>query len=125
MIDITTTALPQIAAGTVRPLAVLRADRIAALPDVPVMAETGLAGMEANIWNLLLVPAGTPQPIVDRLSSALGEVTLDSAVQQKFAQLGVVPSGTEKMPAPEIKNFVQTEADRREEVIKAAGVSAD
>ena len=125
MIDVTTTALPQITAGTVQPLAVLRAERIAALPDVPTMAETGLAGMEANIWNLLLVPAGTPQPIVDRLSGALGEVTLDPAVQQKFAQLGVVPPGTEKMPAPEIKNFVQTEADRWEEVIKAAGVSAD
>ena len=65
MIDVSTTALPQIAAGTVRPLAVLRVERIAALPDVPTMAETGLPNMEANIWNLLLAPKGTPQPVVD------------------------------------------------------------
>lgn len=47
-------------AGTVRPLAVLRAERIAALPDVPTTAETRLENMEANIWNLLLAPKGKP-----------------------------------------------------------------
>ena len=125
MIDVSTTALPQIAAGTVRPLAVLRAERIAAQPDVPTMAETGLPNMEANIWNLLLAPNGTPQPVVDRLSGGLHEVTQDPTVQQQFAQLGIVPPTAETTPAPQIEEFVQTETDRWQGVIKAAGVSAD
>ena len=125
MIDVSTTALPQITAGTVRPLAVLRHERIAALPDVPTMAETGLKNMEATIWNLLLVPAGTPQPVLDRLSGALREVTQDPGVQAKLAPLGVVPPSAEKTSAPEIEAFVKAETDRWRQVIEAAGVSAD
>ena len=125
MIDVSTTALPQISAGAVRPLAVLRRERLAALPDVPTTAETGLANMEANIWNLLLAPAGTPQPVVDRLAGALHDVTQDPAVQEKFAQLGIVPPDAANTPAPQIEQFVQTEIARWQEVIKAAGISAD
>jgi tripartite-type tricarboxylate transporter receptor subunit TctC len=125
MIDVSTTALPQIKAGTVRPLAVLRAQRIAALPDVPTTAETGLENMEANIWNLLLAPKGTPQPVVDRLTSTLDEVTRDPAVQEKLAQLGVEPSGQDNMSGPQIEEFVQAETDRWRSVIEAAGVSAN
>jgi tripartite-type tricarboxylate transporter receptor subunit TctC len=125
MIDVSTTALPQITSGTVRPLAVLRHERIAALPDVPTMAETGLANMEANIWNLLLAPAGTPQSVVDRLTGALRDVTQDPAVQERFAQLGIVPPDATSTPAPQIEQFVQTEIARWQEVLKAAGVSAD
>lgn len=110
MVDVSTTALPQIRAGTVRPLAVLRGQRIAALPDVPTTAETGLEGMEANIWNLLLAPQGTPRPVMDRLAGALREVTEDPGIRQKLAQLGVEPSVQGGMPAPQIE---------------AAGVSAD
>lgn len=125
MIDVSTTALPQIAVGTVRPLAVLRSERIAALPDVPTTAETGLANMEANIWNLLLAPNGTPQPMVDRLTGVLHDVTQDPAVQERFAQLGIVPPGPDNTPAPQIEEFAQTETARWQGMIKAAGVSAD
>ena len=125
MIDVSTTALPQIAASTVRPLAVLRVERIAALPDVPTMVETGLQNMEANIWNLLLAPKGTPQPIVERLTGVLHDVTQDPAVQGKFAQLGIVPPGPDNLPAPQIEAFVEMETARWQGVIKAAGVSAD
>lgn len=84
------------AVGLVRSLAILRRERVAALPDVLTMAETGLANMEANKWNLLLAPAGTPQPVVDHLAGAL-----------------------------QIEQFVQAKIARWQEVIKAAGICAD
>ena len=54
--------------GTVRPLAVLRAERIDVVPEVPTTAEVGLNNIEAHIWNVLLAPKGTPQPVLDRLT---------------------------------------------------------
>ena len=125
MVDVTTTAVPQIKAGTVRPLAVLRAQRIAVVPDVPTTAEVGLQNMEANIWNVLLAPKGTPQPVLDRLATALRETMQDPAVQERLAQLGVeLPTQTQATPA-EIRAYIQAEVDRWLPVIKAAGVSAD
>jgi tripartite-type tricarboxylate transporter receptor subunit TctC len=125
MVDVTTTAVPQIKAGTVRPLAVLRAQRIAVVPDVPTTAEVGLQNMEANIWNVLLAPKGTPQPVLDRLATALRATMQNPAVQERLAQLGVeLPSQTQATPA-EIRAYIQAEVDRWLPVIKAAGVSAD
>jgi tripartite-type tricarboxylate transporter receptor subunit TctC len=125
MIDVSTTALPQIKAGTVRPLAVLRAERIAALPDVPTTAETRLENMEANIWNLLLAPKGTPQPVMDRLARSLREVTQDPAIKEKLALLGVEGSAQDNLSTSQIEEFVQAETARWRSVIEAAGVSAD
>jgi tripartite-type tricarboxylate transporter receptor subunit TctC len=125
MVDVTTTAVPQIKAGTVRPLAVLRAQRIAVVPDVPTTAEVGLQNMEANIWNVLLAPKGTPKPVLDRLATALRETMQDPAVKERLAQLGVeLPTQTQTTPA-EIRAYIQAEVDRWLPVIKAAGVSAD
>jgi tripartite-type tricarboxylate transporter receptor subunit TctC len=125
MVDVTTTAVPQIKAGTVRPLAVLRAQRIAVVPDVPTTAEVGLQNMEANIWNVLLAPKGTPQPVVDRLATALRETMQEPAVKERLAELGVeLPTQTQATPA-EIRAYIQAEVDRWSPVIKAAGASAD
>ena len=81
--------------------------------------------MEANIWNLLLAPEGTPQPVMDRLAAAPREVTEDAGIRQKLARLGVKPSGQGGEPVLQIEAFVQAETDRWGAVIKAAGVSAD
>src|SRR3954466_1094489 len=61
------TAVPQVKAGKIRALGVTTAKRSALLPDLPTIAEGGLAGYEANNWYGLLAPAKTPQPIIDRL----------------------------------------------------------
>ena len=125
MFDVTTTAVPQIKAGMVRPLAVLRAERIAVVPDVPTTAEVGLQNMEANIWNVLLAPKGTPQPVLDHLATALRATMQDPAVQERLAQLGVeLPTQTQATPEA-IRAYIQAEIDRWLPVIKAAGVSAD
>ena len=125
MVDVTTTAVPQIKAGTVRPLAVLRAERIDVVPEVPTTAEVGLSNMEANIWNVLLAPKGTPQPVLDRLTTALHETMQDPAVRERLAKLGVEPPAQTQATPAEIKTYIQADIDRWLPIIKAAGASAD
>ena len=57
-------------------------------PDVPTFAESGVSGMESGTWNSLLVPAGTPQAIVQRLSSELGKSLNSSETKERFATIG-------------------------------------
>lgn len=125
MVDVTTTAVPQIKADTVRPLAVLRAQRIDVVPEVPTMAEVGLNNMEANIWNVLLAPKGTPQPVLDRLTTALHETMDNPAVRERLAKLGVQPPSETQATSAEIKSFIQADIDRWLPIIKTAGASAD
>jgi tripartite-type tricarboxylate transporter receptor subunit TctC len=125
MIDASTTVVPQVKADKVRPLAVLSEQRIAALPDVPTMAEAGLKNMEAEIWHVLLAPKGTPKPIVDRLGTALHVALQDSNVREQLAALGIEPPSEDGMTSEDIRVFVKTEIERWGPVIQSAGVSAD
>jgi tripartite-type tricarboxylate transporter receptor subunit TctC len=125
MIDASTTVVPQVKAGTVRPLAVLSEQRIAALPDVPTMAEAGLKNVQADIWHVLLAPKGTPKPILDRLGVVLHGVLQDASVREQLTKLGIQPSGRDDMTSEGIKTFIHTEIERWRPVIKAAGISAE
>jgi tripartite-type tricarboxylate transporter receptor subunit TctC len=86
-----TTAVQQVNAGTLRALAVTGAKRSPALPDVPTMTEAGLPGQEAYTWQGVLVPAGTPKPIVDLLHRALVRMVAEPEVKERFAALGFEP----------------------------------
>jgi tripartite-type tricarboxylate transporter receptor subunit TctC len=108
----------------VRPLAVLSAQRIKALPDVPSMAEAGLKNVEADIWHVLLAPKGTPKPIVDRLGTALHASLQDANVHEQLVKLGIEPSGKDGMKSEDIKAFIRAEIKRWTPIIQAAGVSA-
>ncbi|WP_048441782.1 tripartite tricarboxylate transporter substrate binding protein [Caenimonas sp. SL110] len=74
--------------GRLKPLAVTSAKRSASLPDVPTMAESGLPGFEAVSWIGALVPAGTPQPIVDKIHTDLVAVLRMPEVREKLGALG-------------------------------------
>jgi len=84
---------PHIRSGKLRPIAVTSAQRAASLPDVPTMAESGLAGFEAVSWIGALVPAGTPKPIVDRIHADMVAVLKMPDVQEKLAASGAVLVG--------------------------------
>ena len=119
------TALPQIKAGKVRAIAVASAKRSALLPDVPTVAESGIAGLsgyEAYSWAAFMVPAGTPKDIVQRLSADIGKALADPQVKQRLYD-----AGAEAMPTtPEaFGKMLHTEIDKWTKVVRAADIKID
>jgi tripartite-type tricarboxylate transporter receptor subunit TctC len=80
--------------GALRALAVTSAERWPDLPDVPTMAEAGVPDFVVTSWGAISVPAGTPHPIVARLSEAIRDAAADPAVQARFAPAGNRPLGS-------------------------------
>lgn len=123
MIDLTSNALPQIEAGTVRPIAVLRQDRVPALPDVPTTAEIGFPELKATIWNVLLAPKATPPHMVSKLNAALRSALADPAVQARLTKLGVEPSESSVRTTEAGRAFIKTEVERWFPIVKASGAT--
>lgn len=100
--------LPQAQAGKVRLLAVTGSKRVASLPEVPTMAEAGVPGYELIIWFGVTAPAGTPRPIVSRLSREIGEIQKQPAFKERFAASGVeLATTTPEAFAELIKHDIQ------------------
>jgi len=114
-----TAALPQARAGHVRALAVTSAQRSPAAPDVPTMEEAGVKDCVISEWNGILAPAGTPQPLIDRLSAELAKIMRDPAIKAKFADLGADAIGS--TPA-ELAAYMEAERKKWAEVVKAANI---
>jgi tripartite-type tricarboxylate transporter receptor subunit TctC len=114
-----TAALPQARAGHVRALAVTSAQRSPAAPDVPTMEEAGVKDCVISEWNGILAPAGTPQPLIDRLSAELARIMRDSAIKAKFADLGADAIGS--TPA-ELAAYMEAERKKWAEVVKTANI---
>jgi tripartite-type tricarboxylate transporter receptor subunit TctC len=111
----------QINAGKVRALGVSSTERVPALPDVPTVAEAGVPGFDAVGWTLFLAPAGTPKPIIDRLSKELSEVAQTPDVQELIVRLGTIPV---KSPTPpELERFLAAEIDRWGKLIERASMA--
>jgi tripartite-type tricarboxylate transporter receptor subunit TctC len=113
---------PGIAAGSLRALAVSGAQRIAALPSVPTVAEAGLPGFEVTVWQGLLAPAGVPPPILALLGTELAAALATPAMRERLLALGVAPIGSD--PAG-FGRFLEAEFTRWGEVIRRAGVQVD
>ncbi|HKA81389.1 MAG TPA: tripartite tricarboxylate transporter substrate binding protein [Xanthobacteraceae bacterium] len=113
--------LTHIRAGKLRALAVTGARRNAALPDVPTIAEAGLAGYECTLWQAMVAPAATPPAIVARLNREVTAVLNDADVRAAFAKQGVEPEpGSPDALGARIRDDVQ----KWREVITSAGIRA-
>ena len=115
-------ALPQIKAGKLIPLAVTSTRRNPALPDVPSLAETGLAGYEATAWYGVIAPANTPPDIVRQIHEASVKALQSPEIAQRMAAIGA--SGTPSSPA-EFSDFIRSEINRWAPVIKQSGAKVD
>jgi tripartite-type tricarboxylate transporter receptor subunit TctC len=89
MFDPALTMKPQIDAGKLRPLAVSSAKRIATMPDIPTFGDQGFPGVVLTVPSVVLLPAGTPQPVVDTLADVLGKSLDDPALVKHFEEQGV------------------------------------
>jgi tripartite-type tricarboxylate transporter receptor subunit TctC len=83
-------AMGQLAAGTVRALAITTAKRSPQTPDIPTLMELGLVDYPVESWNALFAPAGTPKPIVDRLAAVMAEMAKDETHQKRMADIGSI-----------------------------------
>ncbi|MGH8616685.1 MAG: Bug family tripartite tricarboxylate transporter substrate binding protein [Burkholderiales bacterium] len=115
-------ALQQARSGKLRALAVTSAKRVAAAPELPTVAESGVPGYEMSIWNGLLAPAGTPKPVLDRLHVELLKVLAMPEVKQSFNNIGAeVVTGT---PA-QFAAFIKSDLAKYAKVVKDADVRID
>jgi tripartite-type tricarboxylate transporter receptor subunit TctC len=89
MVEILAPMLPQIRSGNLRALAVTFDHRFPGLPDVPTLAEGGVAGYEASAWNALAAPARTPKPVIDRLNREVRTAVAAPELRQRLQELGV------------------------------------
>jgi tripartite-type tricarboxylate transporter receptor subunit TctC len=111
-----------IKAGKLRPLAVTGSTRSAQLPDVPTVAEQGIAGYEAYVWMGLLAPKGTPQPIVDKIYRDVKDVLAASEVKAYMATAGIEIVGS--TPA-EFGAFYRQERVQWAKIVKETGAKAE
>ncbi|WP_454763964.1 Bug family tripartite tricarboxylate transporter substrate binding protein [Cupriavidus campinensis] len=112
-------AMPMIQSGKFRALATTGARRAAELPEVPTMAESGLAGYEIVSWQAIFAPAGTPMPIVNKLAAEIGKIIRQPDIKARLAGMGVEPSGAG--PA-ELASFQKSEVAKWANLIKVANI---
>jgi len=121
--DATPTAMPLAKAGKLRALGAGMAKRVAAMPDLPTLQEQGLPGFECYTWNVLLAPAGTPKPIVDKLNAAINKSLADPAVSSALEKAGIDP--TPGSTPETTTDFVKAELAKWAPIIKASGAEID
>jgi len=122
MFDNLASSLAQMRAGRVKALAVTTAKRSALAPELPTIAESGLPGFDISTWFGVFAPGGTPRDIVERLHAEFVKALADPAVRETMLKLGAEPVGN--TPA-EFAAYIQSEARKYAEVIKASGARVD
>ncbi len=121
-IDGLTTLYPLIKAGKLRPLAIARAERWPALPDVPTLAESGFPDFIIDAWTGVVAPAGTPRAIVDKLNGAINDSLKTPEAQALFAKFSAVA----KLGTPEeFKTYLAEQMQKWATIVKVANARID
>lgn len=120
MFNLVTGAQPQIRAGQVRAIAVLSDRRSVVLPDVPTTAELGMPGLEFGSWFCLMLPKGTPAPVVQALNGLANEILQEPAARARLEAQGldIIGGGPERLAA-----LLDSELRRHAEIVRFAGIS--
>lgn len=116
------TVLPQVQAKKLNGIAVLGAKRSAAIPEMPTLAEAGLAGFEVNNWSGLFAPAGTPAAIVNRLNMESNRIMQLPEVQARLPKEGL---RFVAMTPQQFGDFVKSEKEKWAPIVKMTGARAD
>ena len=117
-----TASIPHVRAGRLRPLGVTSAKRSVQLPEVPTIAEGGVPGYQAVIWNAVLAPRGTPKAILDRLSTEVAAAMRTPEVAERYRALGAETIGS---TPGEFATFLRAEIAQYARVIKESGLKAE
>jgi tripartite-type tricarboxylate transporter receptor subunit TctC len=114
--------LPHVKSGRINVLAIASAKRSPTMPDLPTMDEAGVRGFEASTWAGLLMPAGTPQPIINKLYADLQKIYAQADMKERMATGGFEAIGSSPK---EFAAYLDLEVARWEKVIRAAGIKAE
>jgi tripartite-type tricarboxylate transporter receptor subunit TctC len=117
-----TQSLPFIKDQTLKPLAVTSSKRLALLPDVPTLAESGIPGYEANVWFGIIAPAGTPATVVARLNSEISRIIKRPEIHKRLADMGLTPIDGSPV---QFQKVIDQEKDKWGEVIKKSNLKLD
>ena len=120
--DTITPVLPQIKAGKLRALAVTTAARSPTLPEIPTLAESGLAGFDQGTWFGLLAPAATPREIVGKLNAETVRILKLPDIQKRFDEIGAQPVGN--TPA-QMAATIKSDTDKYAVLVKKANLKID
>lgn len=113
---------PQVLAGNLHALAVLSPTRSSVLPDVPTTKEAGLPGLESGTWYTVMVPAGTPQPIIAKLNKEINRILEEPSFRKRVMGMGGTPMGGTPR---DVTNYISTESQKWSEIVRIAGVKID
>jgi tripartite-type tricarboxylate transporter receptor subunit TctC len=114
--------LPQVRAGKIKPVAITSARRLASLPDIPTVAESGLPGYEYWAWMGISAPARTPKEVVSRLNAEIAKILSTSEAREWLAAQGAQPGGDSP---EEFAAFIKAEHARWGPIIREAGIKPD
>ena len=120
--DVIVGSIKYIQSGQVRAIAVTTKERVAVLPDVPTMDESGLKGFDYFAWHGIVAPAGTPTSILTRYNTILNEIFKDSEFSKKWEAIGTPVVGGS---ASSFSALIVSEAERLGALVKELGIQAD
>ena len=113
-------ALPFIQSGQIKALAIATPKRVSQLPDVPTMAEAGMPDYKYDSWFAIMAPAGTPAPIIKKISEDIASILKTPEMQARWQTLGAIPITS--TPA-ELDAIIRSDAERYGKILQAAGVT--
>lgn len=116
------TAIQHVNAGKLRALAVTSTTRSVVSPDVPTMAESGLAGYDISSWQAVFAPAGTPAPIVERLYTEIARILKTPDIQKRLSDLGL---NVVEMTPVQLTALIKSDVPRLGKIVKESGAKAD
>jgi tripartite-type tricarboxylate transporter receptor subunit TctC len=123
MLDVAAATIPYIQRGELRPLAISTKERSPLVPQVPTFIEQGVAGYEAYTWHMVLVPSGTPAPVVRAINAAVNRAAAVEAIRARLTEMTmqVVSDSTPESAAA----FLAAEIGKWEPIIRAAGIKVE
>lgn len=115
-------AAPHVKAGRLRAIAVTTAKRTASLPDVPTVSESGFANYEVDNMYGVLAPAGTPRPVIEKLSREISRIVKAPDVKARLEELGFDPVGSDTSA---FAQYLRSESDKWAKVVKQSGARVE